>query len=54
MTGEGNTTGNRRLPQWQETWLIEHCTAHQLLSSENRANANSETVICHFMTTSHK
>ena len=24
-------TANRRLAQWRVTWLIEHCTSHQLL-----------------------
>ena len=24
-------TDNRRLAQWRVTWLIEHCTSHQLL-----------------------
>lgn len=31
ITEEILTATNRRLAQWQVTWLIEHSTSHQLL-----------------------
>jgi len=29
--GSRKTSANRRLAQWRVSWLIEHCTSHQLL-----------------------